>query len=111
MPSQKINATIRASFSWEKVLQKFSVYLQNQYAFAQNQIAQYEEFTKAYNLINAGFSFDFKANKQHILFGVSVNNIFNETYFDHLSRYKQDGIYNMGRNFNVQLTVPLQFFF
>ncbi|MDR2410454.1 MAG: TonB-dependent receptor [Bacteroidales bacterium] len=111
MPSQKINAIIRASFSWKKVLHKFSVYIQEQYSFTQNQIAEYEELTKDYNLINAGVSFDFKAGKQHILFSVAVNNIFNETYYDHLSRYKQDGIYNMGRNLNVQLGLPFQFFF
>jgi iron complex outermembrane receptor protein len=111
MPSQKINATIRASFSWKKVLQKFSVYVQEQYSFAQKQIAEYEELTNAYNLVNAGVAFDFKAGKQEILFSVAVNNIFNESYYDHLSRYKQDGIYNMGRNLNVQLKLPFQFFF
>jgi iron complex outermembrane receptor protein len=111
MPSQKVKATIRASFSWEKILQKFSVYVQEQYSFAQKQIAEYEEPTNAYNLINTGVSFDFKVGKQHILFSVAVNNIFNETYYDHLSRYKQDSIYNIGRNLNMQLNLPFQFSF
>jgi iron complex outermembrane receptor protein len=111
MPSQKINGSIRASFSWEKVLQKFSVYIQEQYSFAQKCVAVYENHTNAYNLVNAGLAFGFKARKQEILFNIAVNNIFNETYYDHLSRYKQDEIYNMGRNLHLELILPFQFFF
>ncbi|MDR1181974.1 MAG: TonB-dependent receptor [Bacteroidales bacterium] len=111
MPSQKINASLRASFSWEKVLQKFSVYIQEQYSFAQKQVAVYENHTNAYNLVNAGLAFGFKAGKQDILFNIAVNNIFNEAYYDHLSRYKQDEIYNMGRNLHLELILPFQFFF
>ena len=38
---------------------------------------------------------------------LSANNLLNEKYFDHLSRYKNEGIYNMGRNFVVKLSVPV----
>jgi iron complex outermembrane receptor protein len=110
MLSQKINATVRASFSWNKVIRRFSVYMNEQYVFAQNRTAVYEENTSAYNLANAGLSFEFDAGKQAILFNVAINNIFNKTYYDHLSRYKSDGIYNIGRNMNIQMTLPIQIF-
>ncbi|GHT28264.1 TonB-dependent receptor [Bacteroidia bacterium] len=109
MPSQKLNATIRASFSREKFLKKFSVYLQNQYSFAQNRVAQYETTTGAYNLLNAGLAFEFHFGKQKVLLNTVVNNIFNQKYYDHLSRYKQDDIYNMGRNFTIRLSLPFQY--
>jgi iron complex outermembrane receptor protein len=108
MPSQKLNATIRASFSGKKMIPNFSVWLQEQYSFAQNRVAAYEEPTPAYHLLNAGLSFDLKAGTQKILLNATVNNLLNEVYYDHLSRYKQNGIYEMGRNFNLQVRVPFQ---
>ncbi|GHU94033.1 TonB-dependent receptor [Bacteroidia bacterium] len=109
MPSQKLNATIRASFSREKFLKNFSVYLQNQYSFAQNRVAQYETTTAAYNLVNAGVAFEFHFGKQKVLLNAAASNIFNQRYYDHLSRYKQDEIYNMGRNFTIRLSLPFQY--
>jgi iron complex outermembrane receptor protein len=106
MPSQKLNATIRASFPGKKAIQSFSAFLQEQYSFAQNCVAAYETPTSAYNLINLGLTFELNINKQKILFNLAVDNLFNETYYDHLSRYKQYGIYNMGRNLNLQISVP-----
>jgi iron complex outermembrane receptor protein len=106
MPSQKLNATVRASFPGKKTIQNFSIYMQERYSFAQNQTASFETPTPAYNLVNAGFTLDLKIDKQLILFNLSINNIFNETYYDHLSRYKQYGIYDMGRNLSFQLSLP-----
>jgi iron complex outermembrane receptor protein len=109
MPSQKLNVTIRANISGEKVIRKFSIWLQEQYSLAQNRVAAYEEPTPAYHLLNAGLSLDLKAGKQKMLLSATLNNILNETYYDHLSRYKQERIYNMGRNVNLQLNLLLQF--
>ncbi|GHT79035.1 TonB-dependent receptor [Bacteroidia bacterium] len=108
MPSQKLNATIRASLSREKFLKQFSVYLQNQYSFAQNRVAQYETTTAAYNLVNAGLAFEFHFGKQKVLLNAAASNIFNQKYYDHLSRYKQDEIYNIGRNFTIRLSIPVK---
>jgi iron complex outermembrane receptor protein len=109
MPSQKLNATIRTSFSGRKVVRNFSAWVKEEYSFAQNCVADYETPTPAYHLLSAGLSFDLKAGIQKMLLSITVNNIFNETYYDHLSRYKQEGIYEMGRNVNVQLSLPFQF--
>ncbi|GHU63420.1 TonB-dependent receptor [Bacteroidia bacterium] len=106
MPSQKINATVRAGFSRNKIIRHFSVYLQEQYSFAQNRIAEYETPTDAYNLVSAGLKFEFRFGKRAILFNTAVNNLFNEVYYDHLSRYKYDGIYNRGRNINFRVSLP-----
>jgi iron complex outermembrane receptor protein len=110
MPSQKLNATARASFSGKKSFKKCSAYLQNQYSFAQNRVAEYETTTDAYDLVNAGLAVEFQFGKQKILLDATVHNLFNKAYYDHLSRYKQDGIYNMGRNFTMRLSLPFQYF-
>ena len=114
MPSQKIKAMIGASFSFDEVkkqravsLQKLSVYLQDYYSFTQNRLADNEIFTPDYNLLNAGFTFEFGIKSQPVQLNILVNNILNDTYYDHLSRYKAAGIFNMGRSFHVKLSVPL----
>ncbi|MDR2650819.1 MAG: TonB-dependent receptor [Prevotellaceae bacterium] len=108
MPSQKINATASANFAWNEAVKRFSIYMQTIYSFEQKRIAEYELPTDDYLLLNAGLAFEFGWNKQRLLLNISVNNLLNKTYYDHLSRYKADGIYNMGRNINVKLSIPLQ---
>jgi iron complex outermembrane receptor protein len=108
MPSQKINAGISANFSWEKTIKRFSIYLQGIYSFEQTRIAEYELPTGDYFLLNAGLAFELGWNKQKVLLNISANNLLDKTYYDHLSRYKSDGIYNTGRNFNLKLNIPLQ---
>jgi outer membrane receptor for ferrienterochelin and colicin len=75
---QKINATVRARFSGNKIIHIFSIYLQEQYSFAQNRIDEYETTTGAYNLVNVGMSFEFQFGKQTIQFNTAVNNLFNK---------------------------------
>ncbi len=104
IPSQKLNATVRASLTGKKMIEKFSVYIHDQYSLAQNRVAEYETTTGSYNLVNAGLALECKVNKQKVLLNVAVNNIFDKAYYDHLSRYKADGIYNMGRNMTVRLS-------
>ena len=109
MPSQKISAMVSASFSFKKTVKKLSVYSQNKYSFAQNKVADNETPTPDYNLLNAGILLEFGAKSQPIQINISVNNLLNETYYDHLSRYKVYGIYNIGRCINVKINVPIMF--
>lgn len=68
----------------------------------QNQLYTAEKGTPAYHL------FDFSARgkmgmQKQIDWQITVNNIANATYYDHLSRFKYFGLYNMGRNCVVSL--------
>ncbi|MDR0829317.1 MAG: TonB-dependent receptor [Prevotellaceae bacterium] len=108
MPSQKIKLTLQGNFKFKKILTNFSVFLNYQYSFAQNRIAVYEVQTPDYHLFNCGMDFDFLFGKQKLFLNISANNIFNQKYFDHLSRYKTEGILNIGRNFIVKITVPFE---
>jgi iron complex outermembrane receptor protein len=101
-PSQKLNMMISASLKLKKAVEKISIYVQNKYSFAQNRVAAAETATPAYNLLNAGFSIETK----YLIANLAINNVLNKVYYDHLSRYKIDGIYNAGRNFNVKITIP-----
>ena len=80
-----------------------------------------ETSTPGYALFNAGCGTDICNNKGKQVFNISLfgNNLFNTAYQDHLSRpkyfepYPTDprgryGIYNMGRNIGIRITVPLK---
>ena len=86
-----------------------------------------ETRTPGYTLFNAGVGGNF-VNRQHkTIFSLYImaNNIFDVTYWDHLSRLKyfygnylnpapndnpkEHGIYNMGRNISFKLDFPLDF--
>ncbi|MDR2962995.1 MAG: TonB-dependent receptor [Bacteroidales bacterium] len=109
MPSQKLKATLSANFRFETSLRRFSVYVQNVYSLAQNLVAEHESKTPAYTVLNVGALCEFAVKHQIVYLNVSAQNILNETYYDHLSRYKSEGIFNPGRSVNVKLSIPLSF--
>jgi len=73
----------------------------------QNNIALNEMKTPAYQLWNAGASFNMSSKERTYTFGVSVNNILNKAYYDHLSRLKYFGLLNPGRNISLNCNVRI----
>jgi iron complex outermembrane receptor protein len=78
--------------------------------------------TAGYTLINAGIGGGFTDKKGKTIVNVYLtgNNLFDVSYYDHLSRLKYflfsptdtnpgHGIYNMGRNISLKLDFPLDF--
>ena len=78
--------------------------------------------TPGYILVNAGFGTDVinKKKKTVLSFTILGNNLADLAYQSHLSRLKyfeqypgnptgRSGIYNMGRNISIKLTLPLNF--
>ena len=54
--------------------------------------------SKGYNLLNLSFGGDILLNNITFSTSLSVNNLFDKEYINHLSRLKADGILNQGRN-------------
>jgi len=78
-----------------------------------------ETATPGYSLFNVAIGGDF-ANKDKTLFSLffGANNIGDVAYQNHLSRLKyapenlvtgRTGVFNMGRNFNLKINIPLNF--
>ncbi len=77
--------------------------------------------TSGYSLFNVGLGTGItnKAGRSVFNIYLMANNLFNVSYYDHLSRLKyfvsptvvnqSQGIHNVGRNFSVKLNVPLVF--
>ena len=89
--------------------------------FAQNNVYyayQTETTTGGYTLLNAGLGTDFVNKNNKVLFSLhlAANNLTDVAYQNHLSRLKYGpeneatgrlGVFNMGRNFSVKVTIPI----
>ena len=69
----------------------------------QSRISQFEEETDGYSLLNlsGNWKTSFLVNDLDIFW--SIDNVFDTEYFDHLSRLKEAGIHELGRNISIGL--------
>lgn len=74
---------------------------------AQDRPAQFETATPAYTLYNLSAGTLLQWNKRLLEIDLTCNNLTDEKYVDHLSRFKAFGLYDMGRN--IVLTLKLNF--
>ena len=102
-------------------MRNFYVNAELDYFFEQNQFySAYgtETKTPSYSLFNAGIGSDVVNKNGNTLFSIyfSATNILDIAYQSHLSRLKyapeniattRTGVFNMGRNFNIKIMVPL----
>lgn len=75
---------------------------------AQNNIDILESKTDGYTLLNAGIGFDIAFAKSVASLDISIDNLADTKYADHLSRYKGYAM-NPGRSINLQLSLPFKF--
>jgi iron complex outermembrane receptor protein len=101
IPAQRLSPEVNFSFLGPQRL-PVKVMFQYEQVFAQNHVAYFEKATPSYHLINANISTQFVWKEHQIKLAFQGSNLSNELYYDHLSRLKNYGIYNMGRNFSLQ---------
>jgi len=106
IPAQKFRYEIRAEREKIGFLKKPSIKLSALTALKQDKPSPYETATNGYTLVNFSINTDFHVSQQILNFGISVNNIFDTQYFDHLSTLQPLNYYNQGRNISVSLKVP-----
>lgn len=122
IPSPKFQSELRADLpSKGEKLQNAFIETDFEYFFKQDRILAENNFetpTPAYTLLNSSAGFDWTdgKGKKYLTFIFIVQNIFDKTYQNHLSRLKyapenpasgRVGIFNMGRNFVLKLIVPI----
>ncbi|RMA64501.1 TonB-dependent receptor [Ulvibacter antarcticus] len=107
LPADALKNTLRAELTGIEGLNKPYIFITYQSTFAQKRPSIFETTSKAYNLLSAGFGSDFKIRNYLFHFGITASNLTNEKYISHLSRLKQEGIENIGRNisFKVKFTI------
>ena len=98
IPANTWKNTFRSEFNINKWLQKGYSSVTLESTFSQNNVGVYETDSPAYNLVNLSFGGDIIVNDITFSTSLSVNNLLDKEYINHLSRLKADGILNQGRN-------------
>jgi len=75
---------------------------------SQDNLGQSETYTPGYELFNVNIGSEISMGKQSFDWYVSVNNVFDTVYMDHLSSLKQLDLNNIGRNIVFGLHIPFK---
>ncbi len=73
---------------------------------SQKRVGNFETASDGYWLLHASFNWIILKNNGAIRCTISGDNLLNKAYFDHLSRFKYFGIYNMGRQLYASVSIP-----
>lgn len=76
------------------------------WASKQDRIARNEEITEGYTIFGAGLKSEFKWNSFQTSLILTVQNLTNEKYFNHMSFYRALEIPEMGRNIQLIIQIP-----
>ena len=124
IPAPRLITDCKIDFKkFKKGIRNFYLKVELDNTFAQKNIfSAYntETATDSYTLLNAALGADFVSNKGVTLFSLNLvgSNLGDVAYQNHLSRLKyasenmangRMGVFNMGRNFSVKVTIPLNF--
>ncbi len=103
IPATSFTNTLRIEFEQNKFLDNSYGFITLKSTLAQNEISEFETDTPGYSLLSAGIGSSLKIKGQTLDFRISGTNLLDKTYISHLSRLKQDGIPNRGRNISMSL--------
>ncbi len=106
IPQNKIRLEMKYQKKQLSFLNNFFFKIAALYATKQNNPAMFESSTDSYLLFDAGIGADIKIAGQMITLSIQGNNLFNQTYYDHLSTLKAIGYYNIGRNVSFSIKIP-----
>jgi iron complex outermembrane recepter protein len=108
IPAHKLNVELRGEMDRLAFFKQVFAGLKTHIAFNQNKPSPEETTTPGYQLFDLNLGGTAYLSKQALNLGLSVNNIFNVKYIDHLSTLKEVGAFNPGRDVVVSFKVPFQ---
>lgn len=103
IPAQKITPSIAYTLKFKQF--PISLFTEVENCLAQFKNAPLELGTPRYSLWNVGFSSPFEWKEKFFTIGLSAKNLLNIAYYDNLSRFKNYGLLNMGRNVSINLKI------
>uniref|UniRef100_UPI0035681C5F TonB-dependent receptor plug domain-containing protein n=1 Tax=Lutibacter sp. TaxID=1925666 RepID=UPI0035681C5F len=98
IPANKLTNTLKVEFNGKNWMQNGFGTLTLASTFKQKNISEFETESNAYNLVNLGIGGTLKLSNCNFDVSLNINNLFDTSYISHLSRLKDDGIENIGRN-------------
>lgn len=103
MPANKITPELR--YETTKNENKWFVFANTNFVMQQELVNTYENQTPSYFLVNAGAGINWSKRKANYSLKLIGNNLLNEAYYDHMSRFKNFGLLNIGRDISIQFNI------
>ncbi len=103
IPANSLQNTFRVEFKDGKIRQKSTAFVTLKNTFDQKNISAFETRTGGYSLLSAGVESCFKIENFLLKVGINGTNLTDKKYAAHLSRFKPEGILNVGRSVNLNL--------
>lgn len=107
MPANKWQPELRYELKTNKRWMAFC-YMNASLVMSQNLLNPQEFETPSYQIYSAGLNVTRQTTKGDYVFNLVGKNLLNEAYYDHMSRYKNFGILDIGRNISIQLKIILK---
>ena len=107
IPANSLRNTFRVEFQDGKSRKSSSVFITLKNTLDQKNTGNFESRTGGYSLLSAGIESSFKLNNVLLKLAVNGTNLTDKEYVSHLSRFKPDGIFDIGRSVNIKLKVEI----
>jgi iron complex outermembrane receptor protein len=107
IPAWRSISAVRYEHDLSDKIKSFYCEPELEYVLAQNKPAQFESATAAYALVHVHAGFSTYLHKHGYSCALSVRNLLNQAYADHLSRLKYYGINNQGINVILSINTQL----
>ncbi|SRX73572.1 TonB-dependent receptor [Aequorivita antarctica] len=107
IPANSLRNTFRVELHDGKTRKFSSAFITLENTLNQKNVNDFETRTGGYSLLSAGIESSFQLQKAVLKLGVNGTNLTDKQYISHLSRFKPDGIFNIGRSVNVNLKVEI----
>ncbi|MDN3723991.1 TonB-dependent receptor [Aequorivita sp. SDUM287046] len=107
IPANSLRNTFRVELHDGVIRKSSAAFITLENTFDQNNISDFETKTAGYSLLSAGIESSFQLPQVKLKVGLTATNLTDKDYISHLSRFKSDGILNIGRSINATLKVEL----
>ncbi len=107
IPANSLRNTFRVELNDGKTRKKSFAFITLENTFDQKNVSDFETRTGGYSLLSAGVESSFQLQKTVLKLAVNGTNLTDKEYVSHLSRFKPDGIFNIGRSVNVNLKIEI----
>ena len=107
IPANSLRNTFRVKFDNGEIRKSSSAFITLENTFDQKNVSDFESNTGGYSLLSAGIESSFKLHKAMFTLGLNGTNLTDKKYISHLSRFKPEGILNIGRSINVNLKIAM----
>ncbi len=107
IPANSLRNTFRVELHDGKTRKNSFIFITLENTLNQKNVSNFETRTGGYSLLSAGVESSFQLQKAIFKIGLNGTNLTDKEYVSHLSRFKPDGIFNIGRSINVNLKIEI----